>query len=63
MAGGCRDCQQCTEPAMTGMIMMIPRLAWWCLTAWNIGLFTKRCPQCKHLMSKHERRADGSLKD
>lgn len=54
MAGGCRDCTRCTETAMTGMIMALPRLVWWACTAWNIGLVVKRCPQCRHLMSVHK---------
>lgn len=63
MAGGCRDCNQCTETMATSTVMLLPRLVWWGLTAWNLGLFTKRCPQCKHLMSKHQRKDDGSFKD
>jgi hypothetical protein len=39
------------------------RLTWWLLTAWNIGLFVKKCPQCQHPMSQHARRPDGSFKD
>lgn len=25
--------------------------------------FMSRCPQCAHLMGRHERRADGSFRD
>jgi hypothetical protein len=42
---------------------MVFRVIWWFLTFWNIGLFLKKCPQCKHRMSLHQRRADGSFKD
>lgn len=43
--------------------MLLPRMAIWAMTFWNLGLFVKRCPQCKHRMSIHHRRPDGSLKD
>lgn len=60
---GCRDCVTCTESAAGGLVKSPFRLVWWALTFWNIGLFVKRCPQCKHPMSRHQRRADGSLRD
>lgn len=63
MAAGCRDCRICTESAATGCVMSGFRMLWWMLTFWNIGLLTRRCPQCRHPMSVHARRADGSLKD
>lgn len=63
MAHGCRDCSRCTEIAAKGLVASPFRLIWWALTFWNIGLFTKKCPQCGHKMSVHQRRADGSFKD
>lgn len=63
MAGGCRDCSQCTETALTGCLMAPFRLTWWLLTAWNLGLVTKRCPTCGHRLDLHQRREDGSFKD
>ena len=63
MGGGCRDCTRCTEMAAKGLIASPFRIIWWMLTFWNIGLFLKRCPQCKHRMAVHQRRADGSFRD
>lgn len=63
MANGCRDCRQCTESALAGLVLALPRLAWWSLTFWNIGLARRKCPACGHWMSQHQRRADGSLRD
>jgi ribosomal protein S27AE len=45
------------------LILWPLRLAWWVLSAWNIGLFMKKCPQCGHMMDRHQRRDDGSFKD
>ena len=59
----CRDCKLCTESPIKSLLFGLPRLAWRLLTFWNIGLFQRRCPQCKHLMSQHQRRADGSFRD
>ena len=60
---GCRDCSRCTEPSGKSMIMGIPRLIIWVLTFWNIGLFQKNCPQCKHKLDLHQKRKDGSFAD
>lgn len=60
---GCRDCNRCTETAATSLIMAIPRFFIWVFTFWNIGLFQRKCPECGHKMSVHQRRADGSFKD
>ena len=60
---GCRDCSRCTEAIATRLILGIPRLIIWILTFWNIGLFQKNCPQCRHRMSVHAKRADGSFQD
>ena len=60
---GCRDCKRCTETKIVSIILGVPRLIWWILIFWNIGLFQKRCPQCSHLLKMHEKRADGSFRD
>lgn len=60
---GCRDCARCTETPLVGLVMAPFRVVWWVCTFWNIQLVTKRCPQCKHRMSVHARRADGSFRD
>jgi len=63
MAGGCRDCSRCVETGATGFIFMIPRIIWFVLTCWNIGLFQKKCPQCGHKLSFHKMTADGKFVD
>ena len=63
MVGKCRDCSRCTEAVAVGFVMGIFRKTWALLTFWNIGLFIKKCPQCRHRLSLHARRADGSFRD
>lgn len=65
MAGGCRDCKTCTQP---GLLRMMQNLACGMMHLTIISFMIKRgfmrhCPQCKHLKSRHEYRADGSYKD
>ncbi len=67
MADGCRDCETCTrswlgrlfQNAAVGLMHVV-----------TIGIsylikkgFRRHCPQCKHLLSRHSRRADGSFRD
>lgn len=67
MSRGCRDCQTCTQPGIARMIQ-----------AWAVGFMhlctvgiswavkrgtMKHCPQCGHLLGRHQRRADGSFID
>jgi hypothetical protein len=63
MAGGCRDCPRCTETTAAGCVLGVFRMLIWAATFWNIGLFMKKCPQCGHRLSIHQRRADGSFRD
>lgn len=63
MASGCRDCSQCTETWAFGFIMAIFRIMWVLCLGWNVGLFIRKCPQCRHFLSRHARRADGSFRD
>ena len=60
---GCRDCIICTRSPIAKWFFFNMRL----LFAWNIGLLiglaSKKCPECGHKLSKHERRDDGSFKD
>lgn len=51
---GCRDCTRCTEISINKMILFFPRLCLTLLFAWNIGLFIKKCPQCKHPLRGHK---------
>lgn len=59
--GGCRDCKTCT----------LPLAGRWLLKLVYVGTgfflikrpFFRCCPQCHHLMGRHERRVDGSFRD
>ncbi|WP_268844406.1 hypothetical protein [Streptoalloteichus hindustanus] len=35
-------------------------VVWW---VWIFKLAMRTCPQCSHVMLKHQRRADGSFRD
>jgi hypothetical protein len=61
--GTCRDCRICTRREITKLLLLLPRLLMLLTLRWNVGLFRKRCPVCGHLLTHHERRADGSFKD
>ncbi|GAA3428724.1 hypothetical protein GCM10018953_59080 [Streptosporangium nondiastaticum] len=64
---GCRDCKTCTKPgiARMGQNWLVGFLY---LCTAGIGFLAKRglmqhCPNCKHLLSSHLRRPDGSFRD
>ena len=63
MAGGCRDCPKCTRLGIVKLLMIIPHLVYVILFSWNYGLFVKKCPDCKHPLNKHKKKADGSFQD
>lgn len=63
----CRDCGTCTKPAVfrVGQKWMVGLLY---LCTVGIAFVVKRgfmrhCPDCRHLLSNHLRRADGSFRD
>jgi hypothetical protein len=67
MAAGCRDCTTCTKPGLVklgqdwtlGFVHIMS-----CGISWVIKRGAMRnCPQCKHLLSNHQRRQDGSFRD
>ncbi len=35
----------------------------WPLWGWLFTMWMRRCPQCRHALGRHARRADGSFKD
>lgn len=64
--GGCRDCDRCTETAMTGCLMWPWRFFLGVCNVFTLGLLfsmKKKCPQCGHPLSAHHRRKDGSFQD
>ena len=51
----CRDCPRCSEPAIVYLVALVPRVLWGLLTCWNLGLFSRNCPQCGHRLRLHQR--------
>ena len=67
MASGCRDCKTCTKPGIARWIQNWT-VGFIHLCTAGISLLAKRglsrhCPQCKHYLSNHQRRRDGSFQD
>lgn len=60
---GCRDCSKCTRPGIIKLLILPFTLLYGLLLSWNIGLFIRKCPQCRHALRYHHRRIDGSFKD
>jgi hypothetical protein len=59
MARNCRDCVACTRSFLIRLTYV-----WWLWAfSWVWKPFMKTCPQCRHTLGKHLRRADGSYKD
>lgn len=63
----CRDCRTCTSPALSRMLL---KVGMGCLHFCTVGLsfvakraFLRHCPHCKDLLTRHERRSDGSFRD
>jgi hypothetical protein len=59
----CRDCRICTRLGIVKILYAPFTFLYKVLFSWNVGLFLRKCPQCGHFMSAHNRRADGSFKD
>lgn len=64
---GCRDCQTCTAPGAAKANRKMLAGAMHFMTV-GISYVTIRavmshCPQCSHLMGRHQRRDDGSFRD
>lgn len=64
---GCRDCDTCTAPGaakanramMAGLLHLCTAgISWACSR-----MFMSHCPQCTHLLGRHQRRTDGSFRD
>ncbi len=60
---GCRDCKVCTRLGIVKILYAPFTFLYKVLFSWNVGLFLRKCPQCGHFMSAHQRRTDGSFKD
>lgn len=63
MTTGCRDCSICTMPAAARAGRAMPMMVWTIMTLGLMRMFTRRCPQCRHRLARHSRRADGSFQD
>jgi len=63
MANQCRDCSKCSRLGIVKLIYIIPKIFYYALFSWNIGLFQRKCPDCGHSMKSHLKRADGSFAD
>ncbi len=61
--GHCRDCDVCTRLGIIKLLRSPITLTYNILFSWNVGLFIKKCPECGHWLSQHQRRGDGSFKD
>ncbi len=59
----CRDCEVCTRLGIIKLLRFPITLIYFVFCSWNIGLFIKKCPQCGHWLSQHQKRADGSFRD
>ncbi|GAA3486344.1 MULTISPECIES: hypothetical protein [Streptomyces] len=61
MADGCRDCRTCTK----SLLGRTARGVLYAVTlSWLVKpVFLRNCPQCGHVMRRHERRGDGSFQD
>lgn len=53
MAASCRDCKRCAELGVTSLAASPFRILGALLFSWNIGLFMRKCPICRHRMSFH----------
>ncbi|MFG3256339.1 hypothetical protein [Streptomyces sp. NPDC048172] len=67
MADGCRDCATCTK-SWLGRVAQKLAVGLLYLVTIGIAFLVKKgvmrhCPQCRHLLSGHARRADGSFRD
>jgi len=60
---GCRDYKVCTRLGIVKILYAPFTFLYKVLFSWNVGLFLRKCPQCGHFMSAHQRRTDGSFKD
>ncbi|MEU0940316.1 hypothetical protein [Embleya sp. NPDC005971] len=58
---GCRDCKTCTKSLLGKLVI---KTAYLVSFAWLVKpVIMRNCPQCHHLMGRHQRRADGSFRD
>ena len=60
---GCRDCTVCTRSALQKLASIPVRIAYHLLLSWNYGAVKRKCPQCGHFLSQHQRLGDGSFRD
>ena len=61
MASGCRDCGTCTMPWIARQGRHLLYLITFSFLVKPV--FLRTCPQCSHMMGRHQRRRDGSFQD
>jgi hypothetical protein len=62
-SNGCRDCKQCSDSGLNRLFRFFLSPTLWPIVGSILFIFLKKCPQCGHRMSWHQRRADGSFAD
>jgi hypothetical protein len=60
---GCRDCTVCTRSALQKLLGRPVRVVYKYLFSWNYGAVKRKCPDCGHFLSQHQRLPDGSFRD
>ena len=60
---GCRDCTVCTRSALLKLVNVPIKIAYGVLLSWNYGAVKRKCPQCGHFLSQHQKLEDGSFRD
>ena len=60
---GCRDCTVCTRSALHKLAIKPIKLVYGLLFSWNYGAVKRKCPDCGHFLSQHQRNPDGSFRD
>lgn len=65
MAKGCRDCRVCTEPFVMTLLLTWTgfRLVKWAMFDVWAGAVRRKCPQCGHYLTQHNRGAGGRFQD
>ena len=60
---GCRDCTVCTRSALQKLLSVPVRIVYGFLLSWNYGADKRKCPECGHFLSQHQRLPNGAFRD